>query len=192
MRKAFWDTLHDQGFLDETSKLGLAVAPLSAPDVEKIISDSYAISPQLVTRLRERSTTRNELRKFVARTHHRHGCGLFVRIGRYDRRSSKGSMGSARAGSGTGGHGTRTRRANLVLGHRRRRTSGCACPSQRRERFELAVSAAGFCEGRLSGRRLIRGGTITGRIWPTRKILESRRRTCAVSSIFCVSADCMC
>ena len=52
MRKAFSDTLNDKEFLDETRKLNLAVAPLSFSEVEKIISDSYAIAPQLVARLR--------------------------------------------------------------------------------------------------------------------------------------------
>jgi tripartite-type tricarboxylate transporter receptor subunit TctC len=49
---AFAQTLKDKDFLAEAKGLNLAVAPVSSAEVQKIVADSYAISPELTQRLR--------------------------------------------------------------------------------------------------------------------------------------------
>ncbi len=52
MIKAVAATFADKDFLDEAKRLNLAVDPLSSTDLQKIIFDSYALSADLVGRLR--------------------------------------------------------------------------------------------------------------------------------------------
>jgi tripartite-type tricarboxylate transporter receptor subunit TctC len=52
MLEAVSATFKDKDFLQETKSLNLAVTPLSGAEVTKIVSDSYAISPELIDRLR--------------------------------------------------------------------------------------------------------------------------------------------
>ena len=52
MLNAVAATFKDKDFVQDAKTLNLAVAPLSGAEVAKIVSDSYAISPQLIDRLR--------------------------------------------------------------------------------------------------------------------------------------------
>jgi tripartite-type tricarboxylate transporter receptor subunit TctC len=52
MLNAISETFKDKDFLAEATKAGLTVAPLTAAQTAKVVTDSYAISPTLAERLR--------------------------------------------------------------------------------------------------------------------------------------------
>jgi tripartite-type tricarboxylate transporter receptor subunit TctC len=57
LRKAFWDTLHDEKFLADAKKRRLEINAMSGEDVQKLIDDVYALPKDVLARSHEAATS---------------------------------------------------------------------------------------------------------------------------------------
>ena len=53
LRKAFQDTLEDKAFLEEAEKTKLTLDPITGDDLQKLVTELFALEPALVARLKD-------------------------------------------------------------------------------------------------------------------------------------------
>jgi tripartite-type tricarboxylate transporter receptor subunit TctC len=53
LRDAFWTTMHDKEFLEEAEKAKLEITPVKGEDIQKLVEDSYKVSPEIAKKAGE-------------------------------------------------------------------------------------------------------------------------------------------
>jgi tripartite-type tricarboxylate transporter receptor subunit TctC len=47
LRDGFWAAMHDKDFLEEADKAKLEITPVKGEDIQKLVVESYKVSPEI-------------------------------------------------------------------------------------------------------------------------------------------------